>query len=102
MTEKKCGKKQRGWGGGERGRNKKIPQVVSIFTSSVSLCRTNTDSHVLNRNSCKLFVCLYFLFLTSDKVVTDPKDTKDPKQYTVAAFFNSDWEFRGAWNVRHI
>lgn len=99
--------KEARWGeGGEgvqaRRRNKKIPQVVSIFTSSVSLCRTSTDSGVLNGNSCKLFVYLYFLFLTSDKVLTHPKDAKDPKQATVAAFFNSDWEFRGAWNLRHI
>lgn len=98
MPEKKSEKKQLGG----RRRNKKIPQVVSIFTSSVSLCRTNTDCGVLNGNSCKLFVYLYFLFLTSDKVVTDPKDAKDPKHDTVAAFFNSDGEFRREWNLRHI
>lgn len=95
MPEKRSEKKQGREGWGTR-RNQKIPQVVSIFTSSVSLCRTNTDSGVLKGNSFKLFVYLYFLFLTSDKVVTDPKDAKDPKQDTVAAFFNSDWEFRGA------
>lgn len=40
--------------------------------------------------------------MTSDKAVTYPKDAKDPKQDTVAAFFNSDWEFTGAWSLGHI
>lgn len=36
-------------------------------------------------------------------MVSEPKDTNDPKEEAVATFFlNSDWEFQGASNLKHI